>query len=78
MPGGETADDPLLGGILDIAGFLGGPSFESGQALVTIGQDRVGHQDLAQVVGSAAGQVAVEVSVAGRAAGLADLGEDVP
>jgi hypothetical protein len=33
-------------------------------------------RDLAQVVGGAAGQVPVEVGVAGRLVGLADLGED--
>ena len=78
VPGGETADDPPFGGILDLAGFLKGPSFESGESLVTTGQDPAGHQDLAQVVGGAAGQVPVEVGVAGWLAGLADLGEDVP
>ena len=76
VPGDETADDPPFGRILDAAGFLGSPAFEAGQVLVTAGQDRAGHQDFAQVVGGAAGQVPVEVGVAGRGAGLADLGED--
>src|SRR5208282_651796 len=76
MPGGETADDPALSGVLNPAGFLKGPPFESGEPLVAGGQDAAGHQDLAQVVGGTAGQVPVEGGVVGWPGGLADLGED--
>jgi hypothetical protein len=65
MPGGETADDPALGGVLNPAGLLAGPPLESGEALVAGGQDAAGYQDLAEVVGGTAGQVPVEGGVAG-------------
>src|SRR5713226_2695107 len=76
MPAGETANDPAFGGVLNPAGFLAGPPFESGEAFVAGGQDAAGHQDLAEVVGGTAGQVPVEVGVVGWPGGVADLGED--
>src|SRR6266704_264342 len=76
MPGGEAADDPALGGGRNPAGLLACPPFERGEARVAGGQDAAGHQDLAEVVGGTAGQVPVEVGVAGWPAGVADLGED--
>ncbi len=78
MPGREAADDPPLGGIVDLPGRVLGPSFEFGEALVAGGQDASGYEDLAQVAGGAAGQVAVKRGVPGRLAGPADLGEDRP
>ena len=78
MPGSEAADDPPFGGIVDLPGRVRDPPFEVGEAFVPGRQDAAGHEDVAQVAGGAAGQVAVERAVAGRLAGPADLGEDRP
>ena len=74
VPGGVAADDPAFGQVFDLAALLPGPPFELGEAFVTGGQDAAGHEDLAQVAGDLAGRVAVERAVAGRLAGMADLG----
>src|SRR6266704_2098060 len=75
-PGGEAADEPSLGGVLNPAGLLAGPPFESGEALVAGGQDAAGHWVLAEGVAGTSGQVPVEVGMAGWPAGVADLGGD--
>ena len=76
VPGGEAAQDLTFAVVVDLAGCVGDPPLELDEAFVAVGEDAIGDQDLAEMLDSVAGEVAIQSCVADGMVFVAEVFQD--